>query len=156
MVVRRARGSGIATLEVDESWFDKHPEGVEFALHALCRYEPDTQTWTRLPRPDHGWSWTIPGRKEVPAPAHGPRLQPLVTLPSEPGLYWAQWIERPDGGRSLGAEDVREALLPSGPGRCNDTMMTGPVPTDRIVACVPFKNRAEATFVPAPREACAR
>src|SRR5262245_868474 len=75
VVVRRARGSGIATLEVDESWFDKHPEGVEFALHALCRYEPDTQTWTRLPRPDHGWSWTIPGRKEVPAPAHGPRLQ---------------------------------------------------------------------------------
>lgn len=118
----------------------------------LCRFDPAAGTWTPLPRPDHGWAWTIPGRAESGA---GARFQPLVTMPAEPGLYWAQWIERPDGARSLGAEDVREALLVSGSARCNDIHLSSP-PGGQVAACVPSRDRAVARFVPSPREACAR
>jgi hypothetical protein len=152
IVVRRAAGTGLASLQVDESWFLSHPEPVDFALHAMCRFEPDAGQWVSLPPPKTGWAWRIPPRQATEA---GMPERVVVRLPADVALYWLQWIERDHRDRRVGAESVREALAPSGPVLCNDIDL-GPAPPGRIPACVPFPDRAEARFVPIPREACRR
>ncbi len=47
----------------------------------------------------------------------------------------------------------RDAQLVSGPVLCNDIDL-GPAPSGQIATCVPFKDKAEARFVPVPSLAC--
>ena len=152
VTLRRATGTGLDSLVVNESWFLRNPKPVEFSLQLTCRYEPAADRWTRLPPLLKAGTMRITAR-----PSGEPRAQErvVVNLPSEVALFWLQWIERAEGDRLIGTESVHETLAPSGPMLCNDVDL-GPAPPGREPACVPFTDRAVARFVPAARETCAR
>ena len=76
-------------------------------------------------------------------------------LPRETALFWLQWGEQNEVNGSSRRIRFRDGLVTSGPVLCNDIDL-GPAPPGQIAACVPYADRAEARFVPSPREACAR
>ena len=151
IAMRRGARNRPAALIVDESWFVRNPDPVEFALATICRYDPAVDSWVRVVSASRGTTRITarsPGEPRTPE-----RI--VVPFPTDVALYWAQWIERIDGDRRLSSGSVHEALVPSGPMSCNDLDL-GPAPPGQVAACVPFTDRAQARFVPVPREACAR
>jgi hypothetical protein len=70
--------------------------------------------------------------------------QTLLALPETTGLFWLEWFE-----------DDRKSndIAVSGPFLCNDIDIGDP-PAGMIATCVPFKDHAEAAFVPDPKIHC--
>jgi hypothetical protein len=150
---RRSTGTGFNTLRVEDSWFLRHPDPIEFVLRGICRYDPAADLWTRVTAAQTGVATRIIAPRREAGPVSEGRL--VVALPEEVALFWVEWIERSEGNRTTRNQSVRDALATSGPMLCEDIDL-GPAPAGRVPACVPFLNRAEARFVPSPREACSR
>jgi len=149
IAVRRG-ARGFTALDVDESWFARHPKPIEFVLRDVCRYDDSADQWTRVAMPTEAKTIRIEPRKDA---ATTPR--PVVALPEEIGLFYARWIEREDGERSARMQSLRDTLATSGPTLCNDIDL-GPAPAGRVAACVPSTGGAQARFVPDPQQQCGR
>jgi hypothetical protein len=152
IVVGRETGSGHAALRVDEAWLENHNMPVVFHVAGICRYAAASGQWQRLPRPDAGRSTRLVPLSPEDA-SKGDRV--AFELPQETALFWLQWGEQHEDNRSSRRIRFRDALVTSGPVLCNDIDL-GLAPPDQVAACVPHADRAEARFVPSPREACAR
>jgi hypothetical protein len=152
IVVRRETGSGRATLRVDEAWLQKHNMPVVFHVAKVCRYDAAAGQWQHLSPPDPRRSTRLVPLSPEDA-SKGDRV--AFELPQETALFWLQWGEQHEDNRSSRRIRFRDALVTSGPVLCNDIDL-GPAPPDQVAACVPYADRAEARFVPRPREACAR
>ena len=150
VIARRDPQTGFATLNVDEAWLRTHNMPVVFQLNLVCRYDPATDQWQRIARPDPRSSWRL-----VPQTAGDGALGNRVVfeLPREIGLYWVHWAEQKEVNAAARQTVYRETLALSGPVQCNDISMDAPAP-GRIAACVPFPSHAEARFVPKPEKPC--
>ena len=150
IVARRDPATGHANLYVDEAWLAQHHEPVTVHVLNVCRYDAEAGRWQRLAPPRDRISWRL-----VPQSPAQIRLGDRVAfeIPREVALYWLSWSEQHDANHS--SQNVRwnAAMVVSGPVLCNDVDL-GTAPEGRVAACVPFANRAEARFVPAPEKAC--
>jgi hypothetical protein len=152
LVVRRETGSGHAALRVDEAWLQRHNMPVVFHVAKVCRYDAATGQWQNLPPTDPRRSTRLAPLSPADA-SKGDRV--AFELPEETALFWLQWGEQNEDNRSSRRIRFRDGLVTSGPVLCNDIDL-GPAPPDRVAACVPHADRAEARFVRSPREACGR
>ena len=152
LVVRREKGSGHAALRVDEAWLQKHKVPVVFHVAVVCRYDAAAGQWQRLPPADPRRSARLAPLSPEDA-SKGDRV--AFELPQDTAIFWLQWGEQNEDNRSARSIRYRDALVTSGPVLCNDIDL-GPALPDQVAACVPYADRAEARFVPSPREACAR
>ena len=150
VVLRRATGKGFATLDVEESWFARHPKPIEFVLRDVCRYDEAADRWTRIAMPREAVTTVIQPRTDS---GRTPRV--VVELPQETALFYARWVEREEGEMRARMQSLRGTLATSGPMLCEDIDL-GPAPAGRVPACVPFDNRAEARFVADPQVRCGR
>ena len=137
---------------MDEAWLQKHNMPVVFHVAKVCRYDAAAGQWKHLPPPDARRSTRL-----VPLSPEGSSKGDRVAfeLPQETALFWLQWGEQNELNRSSRSIRFRDALVTSGPVLCNDIDL-GPAPPDQVAACVPHADRAEARFMPSPREACLR
>lgn len=150
LVARRDPGTGYIDLKVDEQWLREHAQFVVTQVSTVCRYDTVSDQWQKLVPPNPRVSVRIDPQAE--ADAHlGERV--AFEVPREIALFWLVWTEQRESNRSGRAVRLRDALVGSGPIQCNDLAL-GPEPEGRIAACVPFADRAEARFVPAPAQAC--
>ena len=152
VIAQRDPRSGAATLKVDEAWLQKHNMPVVFNLTTICRYDPATDQWQRMPPPDRRVSWRLVPLSNADA-ALGNRV--VYELPSETALFWLHWMEQNEVNVSSRLTAYRDKLVLSGPVQCNDIDLGAP-PPGKIAACVPFANRAEARFVPEPAKPCSQ
>jgi hypothetical protein len=151
VVLRRDTGTGFTVLNVDDSWFALHPKPVEFVLRDVCRYDAGTDLWTTVSMPHPPVPVRIERRSDTTS---APRI--VLRLPEETALFYVRWVEREAGERSARMQSVRDTLATSGPVLCNDIELgRGELP-NRVPACIPFANRAEARFVPDPCTSCGR
>ena len=150
VILRRATDRGFTTLEVEESWFARHPTPIEFVLRDVCRYDDAADRWTRIAMPHEAVTTRIQPRTDS---ARTPRV--VVQLPEETALFYARWVEREQDEMRARMQSLRDTLATSGPILCEDIDL-GPAPAGRVAACVPFANRAEARFVPDPKDRCGR
>jgi len=149
--VRRAAGSGLASLRIDEAWLARHGQPILAQVRVVCRYVPSRDQWQRLPA-----SPTRIAYRMEPLSAADTRVddRTFFELPREPGLYWVHWIEQGEGDHSQSAVAQRHELVSAGPVPCHD-LARDSVPAGKVPACVPFADRAEARVVPDPGIACA-
>jgi len=143
--LRRNPKTGFAVLQVNESLLRKP---TDFLLRGVCRFDPDTGHWQQVP-------WSLIGTPTRLTPSGANLTRVLVQLPREVALFCVYWTETEAGKAesTRPAEVWREALAASGPVLCNDIDL-GPPPAGAVAACVPFPDRAQARFVPAPAEEC--
>jgi hypothetical protein len=109
-----------------------HGPPVKFEVDRLCRYDPQSNRWSRV-------AFT-PISKVVGAGV-------IAELPDSVGLYWVQWKEN---GRPFAS------LAVSGPVLCNDILLAPTSRTDVIAACIPLRQSAQAAYVPDPKIHCGR
>jgi len=145
--VRRQTKTGWASVQVDETML-RRP--VNFLLRGFCKYDPDKRHWQQVP-----WHLLgLPTRLEPPMPG---LIHPLVlvNLPQEISLFAVYWTEAGAAPAGHGSYTPvwREQIVTSGPVLCED-LHIGPPPEGMVAACVPFKDSAEARFVPRPDEEC--
>jgi hypothetical protein len=150
IVVRRDARTGQVDLKVDETWMRQHDKKVMANVATVCRYDPESDHWRRLPPPNPRLVNSIDPVSPAEA-RYGERV--VYSLPREPGLYWLYWAEQDDGNRSSRRIRWRDARVAAGRVLCNDVAL-GAAPEGRIAACVPFANHAEARFVPEPAKEC--
>ena len=124
-VVQRDVNSGKSRLVAQGS-------AVTFQVYELCRYDPQSNGWSREP--------FVPINKVVGTGA-------VAELTDNVGLYWIKWKEN---GLPFAS------LVFSSPVLCNDIALGPPHqrPTDMISTCVPSRNSARAAYVPDPRVYC--
>ena len=152
VVTHRDAASGYASLRVDEAWLTRHNKPVVFRVNVMCRYDAAADAWQRLPVPDGQQHWRlVPQSPE--AAARGNRV--AFEAPIQIALFWLRWSEQSAVNSSSRDIAYRDALVMSGPVQCND-IHPGEAPPGKVAACVPFAERAEARFVPAPEKACGR
>ena len=150
VIAHRDTKTGIATLRVDEAWLQKHNMPIVFHVNLICRYDAASDQWQLLPRPGDRRSWRLAPASDAEM-ALGNRV--AYELPKETALYWLHWSEWNEVNAVERLTVYRNSLVFSGPVQCNDVRMGEP-PPGKIAACVPFDNRAEARFVPAPAQPC--
>src|SRR6185503_16764067 len=129
----------------------RHPEPIEFVLRDVCRYDEAGDRWSRVSMPNETVGIRIAPR--TAAESSGSRV--VLRIPEETALFFVRWVEHKDDERSSRNWTHRDTFATSGPMLCEDIDL-GPEPKGRVPACVPFSNRAEARFVPDPREHCGR
>src|SRR4029079_1220800 len=114
-------------------------EQVEISDLRLWRYDPNSDRWIRQSQE------TVRNILLRPAPISGLSTNVDELLwPVEIGLYWVSFTEN-------GAS--RSSFVFKGPVACNDVCLGEP-PKGKVPACVPFKDSAEARFVPDPKIHC--
>jgi hypothetical protein len=147
--VRRQTKTGWGSVQVDQTML-RRP--VNFLLRGFCKYDPDSRHWQQVPWHLLGLPTRIDPEKPKPGPNY-PRV--LVSLPEEIALFTVYWTEAEAelSGRGPYTPVWREQIVTSGPVLCEDLSM-GKAPEGMIAACVPFKESAEARFVPRPDEEC--
>jgi hypothetical protein len=149
VILRRAPGTGYATLRVSEAWLSRNGGRVDYSLQGVCRFDPASERWTPLPRPQGRKDWSL-------TPLEGNssgQERILYEFPRQTALFWAEWREVLDGERYIGSHSVHEQLVTSGGMLCNDISL-GPAPPGKEPACVPYDDHAEARFVPSPKSGC--
>ena len=105
---------------------------VTFQVYVLCRYNPQSDKWSREP--------FTPINKAIGAGT-------VAELNVNVGLYWVKWKEN---GRPFAS------LVFSSPVLCNDIALGPPPSTGVIATCIPFANGARAAYVPDPQLYCPR
>lgn len=96
-------------------------DAVPIEIKGFWRYEPAEKRWKEA---------KILGRRDGG----------LIELTKEVGLFWLKWME--NGHQAT-------AFVYSGPILCNDVCLP-PAPKGMVAVCVPYADRAEATYVPDP------
>jgi hypothetical protein len=150
-VARREPGSGHARLIVDETWLHEHNMPVVVHVAKVCRYDAAADRWEQLPPPSANGSLRLVPLALAETSA-GDRV--VLDLPSGPALFWLYWSEQNEVNPSARSVRWRNAIVVAGRVLCNDINL-GPSPGNKVAACVPFGDHAEARFVPSPETGCA-
>jgi hypothetical protein len=131
-----AGGTGTASLRASASELIRTGSPRQVIVREVSRFIPATDSWEPLPI-------RLPASFRVPVPK--PRQvysqdtdQVLLVIPEPVGLFWVEWEE--EGHRLT-------SFMYAGPILCEDVML-GPAPPGQVAVCVPFADRAQASFVP--------
>jgi hypothetical protein len=134
----RVTGTGAASLRVHAAELIRTGTPRQVDVRAVLRFVPETEAWERLAiRNLPSVQVPVPPARQVYS---GDTDPVLLVIPQPVGLFWARWDE--DGHRV-------SSYLYAGPTLCNDVML-GPPPPGRVAVCIPFREHAEARFVPHP------
>ena len=135
---------GRMSLVVDENVMLVFKEPMHVIFRRICRYDPPSNRWESLPRPEPGVEISGPPLMNVTRVAY--------RFPEAPGLYWAEWSEAPANNR--GAARPFALVIAGGTSvRCRESDLPAPA-AGEIALCVPRHGPALPGTVPDPAANC--
>ena len=131
------RTTGTSSLRVHDFVLQESRESREFVFGSLWRYNVSLKKWERVNlRVDHPIVLKAEKRQVYSAESD----QKIVSLTADVGLFWVEWKEDNHSADTL----IFAGML------CEDVDIGNP-PAGMIATCVPFRDHAQAMFVPDPR-----